>query len=259
MLFFKGIIIGIGKILPGVSGSLIAITMNIYAPLLESISTINKNTYEKVKFLFPILSGILTSIILFSNIIEFFIKRYYFSILLLFIGLIIGSIDLKQIKIKNNTIPKMIIFTLSITLVLLIEKLTLSITIPNNFLIYIVLGIIEALSTIIPGISGTSLFMTLGKYEQIIEAFAHPLNNIPFLIPFFIGVIICVIIISKLITKILKKHEELFFASSLGFTIATLITMYIKTFTINKNIPSIIIGEILLVLGYILSKKMNKL
>ena len=34
-LFFKGIIIGIGKIIPGVSGSMLAISLGIYEKLLK--------------------------------------------------------------------------------------------------------------------------------------------------------------------------------------------------------------------------------
>ena len=38
MVFLKGIIVGIGKIIPGVSGSMLAISMGIYEKLLNSIN-----------------------------------------------------------------------------------------------------------------------------------------------------------------------------------------------------------------------------
>ena len=38
MIFLKGIIVGIGKIIPGVSGSMLAISMGIYEKLLNSIN-----------------------------------------------------------------------------------------------------------------------------------------------------------------------------------------------------------------------------
>ena len=67
MLFIKGLIIGIGKILPGVSGSLMAISMKIYTPLLENINNFLKNPKKSIKFLFPILMGITISVIFFSK------------------------------------------------------------------------------------------------------------------------------------------------------------------------------------------------
>jgi len=256
MLFLKGLIVGIGKTLPGVSGSLMAISMNIYVPILESISTFSK---KNIKFLLPVLAGILTAIILLSKILNYTINKHYFVILLLFIGLILGSIDFKTINFKTKKLSKFTTFTLSLTLIILIEKITMNINLPDNYFTNLFLGIIEALSTIIPGISGTALYMALGKYEKVIGAFANPLENIIFFIPFITGVIIGILIIAKLITNLLKTHEELFYCSSLGFTIATLITMYLKTLTINKSLITIIIGEVLLIIGFIISKKLNKL
>lgn len=259
MLFLKGIIIGIGKILPGVSGSLMAISMNIYAQLLESISTFFKNIEKNIKFLLPILLGVFTSIIFFSKILNYLIKKYYFPVLLLFIGLILGSISVNQVSFKHKKISKSLTFTLSFILVILIERLTFNITLPDNFFTNFILGIIETLSTIIPGISGTAIYMAIGKYETVIKSFASPFNNIPFFIPFIIGMIMSLLIISKLLTNLLKKHEELFFTSSLGFTLSTLLIMYVKTLSLSKTLYQIIIGEILLIIGFIISKKLNKL
>ena len=46
-LFIKGIIIGIGKVIPGVSGSMLAISLGIYEKILNSISNIFKDFKEK--------------------------------------------------------------------------------------------------------------------------------------------------------------------------------------------------------------------
>ena len=38
LLILKGIIIGIGKIIPGVSGSMLAISMGIYQKMIDSVN-----------------------------------------------------------------------------------------------------------------------------------------------------------------------------------------------------------------------------
>lgn len=259
MLFIKGLIIGLGKILPGVSGSLMAISMKVYEPLLESINSFFKNPKKNIKFLLPILSGIIVSIIIFSKIISILLKKYYFPILLLFIGLIIGSIDFNIKEFKTKKIPKIIIFTIFFTLIILINKLSLNITLKDTFFTNILLGIIEAISTIIPGISGTAIFIVLKKYEMIINMLSNPISNINILIPFLIGIIIGIILITKLIIYISKKHPIIFIIIIKAFTLSTLLIMYLNTLTINRTINDIIIGEILLIIGCILSKKMNNL
>ena len=256
MLFFKGLLVGLGKILPGVSGSLMAISMNVYEPLLSSISDIFKKPKESIKFLFPMLSSIVLSIILFSKILKILINKYYFSILLLFIGLII---DFSFKEFKNKSIPKILIFIFLIIFPIFINIISININIKVSFFNNIILGIIEAISTIIPGISGTAIFIILKKYELILEMLSNPFNNLDILIPFIIGIIIGVFVLSKLITYIIRKHPILFMVIVKAFTLSTLIIMYLNTLKLNKSIIDIIVGEILLVLGCILSKKMNNL
>lgn len=259
MLFFKGILIGIGKILPGVSGSLIAITMKLYEPLLEHISTIFKNPKKSIKFLFPILSGILFSILTFSNILKILINKYYFLILLLFIGLIIGSTEFTFDEFKNKKTQKITLFITILLTTLLINKLSININLENNIFTYILLGLIEILSTIIPGISGTAIFIILKKYELVLEILSNPLNNINILLPFLFGILIGLLSITKLITYIIKKHPNIFKITIKAFQLSTLILMYLKTLQLNKTIKEIFIGQILLLIGIILSKKLNKL
>lgn len=259
MLFFKGLLVGLGKILPGVSGSLMAISMNVYEPLLSSISDIFKKPKESIKFLFPMLSGIVLSIILFSKILKILINKYYFSILLLFIGLIIGSTDFSFEEFKNKKFVKITIFMFVFLSIILINKLSFNIKLNDNFLTYIILGIIEALSTIIPGISGTAIFIVLKKYDLILEILSNPFKNFLILIPFIVGIIIGVIAISKIILYILKKYPVIFMVIIKALTFSTLFLMYLNTFTVSRSIKDIIIGEILLIIGIIISKKMNNL
>ena len=88
----KGFIIGIGKILPGVSGALLAILMGVYDKSIDYIINFKRNKKESIKYLFPIGIGVLLSIILFSSkVIYYTLSKYYFEIMMLFIGLIIGT------------------------------------------------------------------------------------------------------------------------------------------------------------------------
>ena len=45
--FFKGMIIGIANIIPGVSGGTLALILNIYEPLIEGIHNISWDTVVK--------------------------------------------------------------------------------------------------------------------------------------------------------------------------------------------------------------------
>ena len=85
--FFKGFIIGIGKIIPGVSGAMLAAIMGVYDKALYYICNFRKNIKESIKYLSPIAVGILLSIILFSKVISICLDKYYVITMFFFIGL----------------------------------------------------------------------------------------------------------------------------------------------------------------------------
>ena len=92
MLLFKGIIIGIGKIIPGVSGSMLAVSMGLYENLIYSVNNFFDNPKKNFFFLTKLAIGVLIGIVLFSNIIKYFLEEYYIYTMTLFIGLILGGI-----------------------------------------------------------------------------------------------------------------------------------------------------------------------
>ena len=100
--FFKGFIVGIGKIIPGVSGAMLAISMGIYDKALNYICSFNSNKKESIKYLFPIGLGIILSIIFFSRIISLFLDRFYLITMLFFVGLIIGGVPMIVCGVKKK-------------------------------------------------------------------------------------------------------------------------------------------------------------
>ena len=99
-LFIKGLIIGIGQIIPGVSGGMLAISLGLYEKGINAISNFFSNVKENLKFLVPIALGIITSILYISKVIKYFLSAYYLPTMLLFIGLIVGGVPPLIDKIK---------------------------------------------------------------------------------------------------------------------------------------------------------------
>lgn len=85
VLFLKGIIIGIGKIIPGVSGSLIAFNLGLYEKIIYSISHFFDDIKSNFLFLGTISLGVFFSVIIGSSIISFLLLNFYFVTMLFFI------------------------------------------------------------------------------------------------------------------------------------------------------------------------------
>lgn len=266
MLFIKGIIIGIGKIIPGVSGSMLAISMGIYEQLVNSVNNLFKDFKKNIKFLAKIGFGIAISIILFSNIILKCLDSYYIITMFLFMGLILGSFSdiKKEITKKNNY---MIIFIIILVVVLGLLNGNNNINIENkllNFIFFIFIGIVDAITMVVPGISGTATLMALGVYNTLMSAFSSLLildmlsDNLVILLPFSIGIIIGTFVTTKIISYLFKNHSNSTYNAIYGFGISTILIMAIKCFKSNYNLIELIISFILLIVGYIISKKINQ-
>ena len=119
ILFLKGFIIGIAKVIPGVSGAMIAVSFNVYDKLINAVTNFFNDKKKNFKFLLIIGTGILLSIVLFSKIIRYLIFRYYLITMMLFIGLITGGTYNFSKSIKYN-IKNIIIILLIVILRLFI-------------------------------------------------------------------------------------------------------------------------------------------
>ena len=88
----KGIVLGAGAILPGISSGVLCIIFGIYEKLIDSILGFFKDIKKNLKFLIPIALGGFFGCIIFSNILVYFFDAIPIQTKSLFIGLLLGSI-----------------------------------------------------------------------------------------------------------------------------------------------------------------------
>lgn len=65
--FIKGIAIGAGAILPGISSGVICVIFGVYEKLLNSVLNFFKNIKENFQLLFPIGLGCIIGIVIFRK------------------------------------------------------------------------------------------------------------------------------------------------------------------------------------------------
>lgn len=267
-LIIKGFIIGAGKIMPGVSGAMLAITLGEYDKIINSIADIKDDIIKNMKYLSRIGIGISLSIILISKLIVKCLENYFLITMLLFTGIIIGGIPkiAKTIKLKRKDV---IISALCITVIVIITNtapITKTYSINYNIIDFIKLvgiGIIDAISSIVPGISGTAILMSLGYYNHILETFATITDsslitkNLFILIPFIIGFIIGSILISKIINLALQKTPNII-NILVTFLMSYTTVILLKNAFIKANDPlEIIIGITLFITSFITTVRIS--
>lgn len=227
-LFLKGLCVGIGKIIPGVSGSLIAAVLNIYEDSIYAINHLKSDFKKSVTYLFPIGCGVFLSTILFSYLLIFLLGHYYVLTMFLFLGLILGTVP----KFRKQVLPMKgldyFLFFFSFLLPFFLSlfqsgaEFVPSYTLSSLFFIMF-LGFLEALSMVIPGISGTALFLMLGSYSFILNLFANPFSNLTFTLLFGIGLVIGVFLTSGIVEYCFQKNKKRFLIFVYGLLWSSLI------------------------------------
>ena len=275
LLIIKGFFIGLANVVPGVSGGTIALILGIYEKLINTISHFMKNIKENILFILPIGIGMILSILISSGIIDAAYKNYPLSTTLFFVGLVLGGIPFSYKKIKNKkNISNWLVFLMTFTLVIIMSLLNSnslnSVTLNNlDMLGYIklfLIGVIASGTMIIPGISGSLVLMLLGYYYPIIELikelthFNNLGNNLLIALVFGLGLIIGIIGFVKIIEFLFKKYENKTNYGVLGFICASVVAIPLSTFLkINYTfLPlELIVGLVLIVIGFIISSKLG--
>lgn len=254
-LILKGFVVGIGKIIPGVSGSMLAITFGVYDKILEAVTNFFGDTKKNFKFLLNFGIGAFLAIVLFSKFILFLLNNYYSETMYLFLGLIIGTIIpfCKELDFNKKNI---FIFVIVLLLMMVFPKgrIATSFVFKGtiiNYLYIICLGMIDAFSSIVPGVSGTAIFMMLGAYEFILSVLGNPFNLV--FIIYALGLILGIVLTCYLMYFLLKRYKLEVYSGIFALMVSSIILLF-KGFIVNFSFSLVIMLVLGIVIGYLFDK-----
>lgn len=232
---YRGILMGISDLIPGVSGGTIAFILGIYDRLLESISGFFSRDWKKyLGFLVPLGIGIVITLLLFSRVIEYLLEQHYEATQFFFMGLIIGVIPyiMKQAEVKKNFTARHLIILVVIGAALAatafipteedLAPIT-SLTLPIFFLLFFS-GWLASMAMLLPGISGSFILLLLGVYSTAINALST--LNIPVALAIGAGVIVGFIVSSKAIQYLLEHFTYVTYAAIIGLILGSLFVVF---------------------------------
>lgn len=175
-----GLLMGIGCVLPGVSGGVMAVSFGLYRPMLDAVLGIFHDTRRKLLFLAPLALGGAAGLLLGARCLGTAMRLYEKPMLCLFTGFILGGVpDLLAEAEAGGRFRRRWLgalaggVLLALPMALLraqgVER-ALSLT-PLQAL---AVGLAEGVGTVVPGLSTSFLLMNLGWYQAYLDALAHP-------------------------------------------------------------------------------------
>jgi len=169
--FLSGILIGIGCILPGVSGGVMAISFGLYRPALDALLDFFHKPKKHIRFLLPIALGGAIGLLLGAKALSQLMMRSRDLMLFLFIGFILGGVPELWREVRCPLRSRMGWLTLGLLCALPLAfadaagQAAAQLSPVQCFLT----GLLEGAGTIIPGVSTSMVLIRLGWYDAYLR------------------------------------------------------------------------------------------
>lgn len=233
----QGALIGLGAVLPGISGGALCVIFKVYQPIMEVLSSPFNALKKHFRLLLPVIIGVVLGFLGIAKLLGFLLERYESPSVCLFVGLIGGMLPslLREAGEKGRSRASFIGLgvAFSVVLALLVALKVVNVHIAANFASYLFCGFCLALSIIAPGMSFSTLLMPLGLYQPFVDG----IGNLDFgvLIPAGIGALLTVLLLIRLIGWLINNHYSVIFHSIVGIVIAsTLVIIPFGSFMIGN-------------------------
>lgn len=272
-----GFFIGLAVIVPGVSGSTVAIIFRLYDKLLYALGNIFRRFKKCAKFLLPIMLGLAVGFVLGFLAIQRLIDISPFTVIGLFAGLMLGSFPAvyDEVRSEKKTPLRVGLFLIGLAVPVAIALFSVfasegaqSLEGLNvgHYILFIVLGYLVAVTQVVPGLSATALLMAFGYFTSIMDSvhLSYWQQN-----PAVFGVYACLVAgfvaglvtFSKLLTKIFVKHRAGAFFVIVGLSLGSILTMFFnpdiyavyQSWTTALNVLDLTLGLVLFAVGIVVA------
>ncbi|MFC5711232.1 DUF368 domain-containing protein [Thalassorhabdus alkalitolerans] len=226
---------GISDLIPGVSGGTIALLVGVYYRLIAAIDGIFSREWKKhLMFLIPLGTGVVLALLSMSRLIEWLLADYPQPTFFFFLGLIIGIIPflLKEVDYKKTFKGKHIALLLAAAAIVastaFIRDEEMSAVMSNltamDYLLLFFGGWAASSAMILPGVSGSFVFLLIGIYPTVLNAIST--INIPVIIVVGAGIALGLIITSKIIKKLIRNYKIGTYAVMTGLVTGSIFVVF---------------------------------
>lgn len=269
--FFKGLLVGIGAILPGLSGGVLAVIFGLYQPLIRFLSNIRNKFLAHVRYFLPVGLGAMAGILIFSIFVEKAFGRYSAQFVCLFLGFVIGTLPSLYRTAGKEGRDKGDYIIMAISAIFIFALMFIGSDFPQiepNMTVWFFSGALVALGFIVPGMSPSNFLIYFGLYDKMAASITA--LDFSMLISFGLGGIVCVLLFSKLVGRAFERHYSKMYHAILGMVIgssagivpAIIMPAYSKLGLeiSGLSLPvALIFGLVMLFLGIIGSYQFSKL
>lgn len=236
----QGCMIGVGAILPGVSGGTLCYVFGIYDPIIDTLTDPIKGIKKYWFMLAFVMLGVGVGFVGFAGITEALLRWNTPVVLCAFIGLILGTVpelwrDSGEKGRNGYSIISLIVSFIFIVVLFYCCEHVWDITIPQNVWGYAICGVVWGLSFIIPGFSSSTLLLFFGIYGPMSAGIKS--LDMSVVVPLGITMLATLVLLSRVMKAAFERIHSIASHSVMGFVLATTLMLFTIT---DEGSPSII-------------------
>ena len=225
--FLQGALIGLGAVLPGISGGVLCVVFGVYKTVMELFSHPVRTLRKRYHILIPLILGGSFGFVVVARMLGFLLEKYPDPSVCLFVGLIAGMLPslFREAGIKGRSKGSFISLAVCFAaiLALLWSLQLIQAEIMPNFNWYLFCGFCIALSVIAPGMSFSTLLMPLGLYTPLVAGIGS--LNSEILFPTGIGALLTVVLLAKAVNCLMENYYSIAFHGIIGIVMAATIVI----------------------------------
>ncbi len=179
-----GFFIGLAVIVPGISGSTVAIIFKLYRQFLYAIGHLFKQFKKCFFFLLPIGIGLVIGVALGFIGVKALLDILPFAVICLFAGLMVGAFPAVKDEIKGVklTAPRIALLCVGILVPVAIGVGSALLNASSeansvfekvewwHILLALVVGYVMAITQIVPGLSASAVLMAIGWFASVVDS-----------------------------------------------------------------------------------------
>ena len=237
-----GAFIGLAVIVPGVSGSAVAIIFRLYEKLLYALGGIFRRFKESARFLLPIALGGIVGLAAGFFGVRFLLNLLPFAIVALFAGLMLGAFPAvtDEIKGEKPTPLRIVLFLLGLLFPIGLSALSVfgtpdMLSLENlswyHYILFLLVGYAIAVTQLVPGLSATALLMTFGCFTPLMNSVSltYWQENPMVLLVYAclaVGFVLGLLTFSNGLSRLLEKKRAPAFYTIAGLSLGSIVTMF---------------------------------
>lgn len=226
--FFKGIVIGIGAILPGLSGGVLSVIFKVYEPIMRFLARPFYRFWDNVRYFLPLGFGGVLGIFIFAFFVSAALGSYEALFTCLFIGLVAGTFPSLWREAGEEGRERQDYYWMFGSALVLFVLMLLGgeslVQVQESIPVWFLVGAVIGLGVIVPGLSPSNFLMYFGLYKPMSDAIKTMQWSA--VIPLAFGGIASVFGLAKPVNYLLDKHYSRIYHFILGLVIGSSLAIF---------------------------------